>query len=140
MKYVWLLVLVCCLLAPACKSKKKPVETTENDIQLVTLYEEPVLPPDSSDLDFTILDAIAYTDSVQVRIRYGGGCVKPHVFEMYTSAVPDTTGVINLYLMHKTHNDRCRALVFTQRTFLWSHLLKPGQKVSINNRSIITIP
>ena len=130
----------------SCKQMKKtkvtetsPVQEENNPIY-VQLFEAPVDAPDSVDLDFRLVQVVPFKDSVQVRMRYGGGCVKPHLFEMYTSATLTRDDIIDIYLAHKTHNDLCKAFVFTERTFLWSHVLRPGQKIRINKGEVIQIP
>lgn len=142
----WLLLLLTANWMVGCKNLKKTkveeitaVETTLPQA-FVSIYEAPVAPPDSVDLDFRLVQTIPHKDSVELKMRYGGGCIKPHIFEMYTSAMPNKDGVIDIYLVHKTHNDYCKAFVFTARTFVWSHLFSPGKKVRINNGEIIEIP
>jgi hypothetical protein len=130
----------------SCKQlKKTKVQETKPTVEksqqeFVLIYEAPVAAPDSVDLDFRLVNVVAFKDSVQVKMRYGGGCVKQHLFEMYTSAMPNKEGIIEIHLAHKTHDDKCKAFVFTERTFIWSHLLFPGHKVRINQGEVIQIP
>lgn len=141
----WLVLILCMLLFLSCKHLKrtkvqeiKPVEETSQEL-FVQIYEAPVLAPDSVDLDFRLVQVIPYKDSIFVKMRYGGGCIKPHIFEMYTSAMPNKDGVIDIYLAHKTHDDKCKAFVFTERIFLWSHLFSPGHTIRINGGDIFQI-
>jgi hypothetical protein len=130
----------------SCKHlKKNKVQKTDPNIEIIKqefiqIYEAPVAAPDSVDLDFRLVQIVPFKDSVQVKMRYGGGCVKPHIFEMYTSAMSNKEGVVDVYLSHKTHDDKCKAFVFTVRTFIWSHLFSPGHKVRINQGEIIQVP
>ncbi|MCD8528598.1 MAG: hypothetical protein LRY27_01120 [Chitinophagales bacterium] len=48
---------------------------------------------------------------LKVNVQYGGGCVHPHVFELVTDGIVNNEGVMDFTLLHKTHNDLCKALI-----------------------------
>ena len=110
----------------SCKAKKAASETvrgdgtiklhdTGNKIQSFQIGEidEPV----KEDLMFVIKDLTILEKKVEIKVQYGGGCVKPHVFEFYTDGVLDNSGNMDFYLLHKTHNDYCKALIIEALVF-----------------------
>jgi hypothetical protein len=110
----------------SCKAKKAASETvrgdgtiklhdTGNKIQSFQIGEidEPV----KEDLMFVIKDLTILEKKVEIKVQYGGGCVKPHVFELYTDGVLDNSGNMDFYLLHKTHNDYCKALIIEALVF-----------------------
>ncbi|MBL6875881.1 MAG: hypothetical protein ISR01_03725 [Chitinophagales bacterium] len=114
------------LVISSCKAKKAVSETAEGDetIELLDLgnkmqsfqigeIDEPV----KEDLMFVIKDLTILEKKVEIKVQYGGGCVKPHVFELYTDGVLDKTGNMDFYLLHKTHSDYCKALIMETLVF-----------------------
>ena len=110
----------------SCKAKKAASETvrgdgtiklhdTGNKIQSFQIGEidEPV----KEDLMFVIKDLTILEKKVEIKVQYGGGCVKPHVFELYTDGVLDNSGNMDFYLLHKTHSDYCKALIMETLVF-----------------------
>tara|TARA_B100000497_G_scaffold127466_1_gene169375 strand:+ start:2023 stop:2484 length:462 start_codon:yes stop_codon:yes gene_type:complete len=126
MKYFLKIFLLIFLVMSSCKAKKAASETvrgdgtiklhdTGNKIQSFQIGEidEPV----KEDLMFVIKDLTILEKKVEIKVQYGGGCVKPHVFELYTDGVLDNSGNMDFYLLHKTHNDYCKALIIEALVF-----------------------
>lgn len=123
----------------------KPKKTALNDATLalppqISIWEAPVNPPAEEFLHFQLLETVLFDDSVQFKLKYGGGCIKPHIFECYTSGMKSQDGVFDLYLIHKTKDDRCKALVHTERTYYWGNLFNSGDRIRINGGTVMTIP
>lgn len=54
---------------------------------------------------------------LKIVVQYGGGCVKPHLFELHTDGTISEEGNMNFYLLHKTKNDMCKALIIEELSF-----------------------
>lgn len=65
---------------------------------------------------YLLQDVAIKGDSISIKVQYGGGCVKPHVFEI-VELRSDNDSKIQLYLVHLTTNDRCKALLRETLTF-----------------------
>ncbi len=63
------------------------------------------------DLLFTLRDVTLNDNTLKATVQYSGGCVKPHIFVLETTGVITTDGIMDFSLLHKTHNDFCRALL-----------------------------
>ncbi|MEZ4979266.1 MAG: hypothetical protein R2772_08200 [Chitinophagales bacterium] len=84
----------------------------------------------SSNLVFTSLDNIAKEDllyhienveiknkELKVVVQYGGGCIKPHLFELQTDGAIVEDGMMHFFLLHKSRNDMCKALIIEELSF-----------------------
>jgi hypothetical protein len=69
---------------------------------------------------------------LSIQVQYGGGCVKPHLFELVTDGLIDKEGGMEFYLLHKTHNDICKALILEDLTFDLKLLYKLQSEVLKN--------
>ena len=73
-----------------------------------------------------------------VELSYGGGCVEPHVFELVTDGSMDSERNVKMWLLHKTHDDKCKKLITQQLTFDVSPLetlkLKRVKSFNVNNQ------
>ena len=85
---------------------------------------------DQKMLKYTFISSGIVEDSLQVKVQYGGGCVRPHEF-LLVQTKSDSVGQANIYLLHTTLNDRCRALVRAERSFSISSLLQDSAITSI---------
>jgi hypothetical protein len=125
----------------ACKQKKAVVANAPNQMPPpIGIWEAPVKAPDSIHLRFQIMETTLFSDSLVFNLRYGGGCIKPHVFQCYTSGMKDGSGIADLFLSHHTLDDHCKALVFTRRTYSWAGIFHPGDQIRINGGPVMTIP
>jgi hypothetical protein len=126
MKQAISLFLVIFLLLFGCKAKKIPVSTVENEKKIVVV--EPKFKAstfqigslddiDKEDLMFNLKGMSLEEDKLVLNVQYGGGCLKPHVFELVTDGVIDNSGTMDFYLLHKTHDDRCKALLMETLVF-----------------------
>lgn len=121
------------LLLFACKAKKdlSLVETDAVKSELVEI-ENPLKSFTMGSLDNIAKEDLLYSlkevkiadKKIAVQVQYGGGCVKPHLFELITDGVIDQSGNMNFYLLHKTHNDRCKALMIEDLVFDLENLYK----------------
>lgn len=98
---------------------------------------------DKQDLLFNINEVGVENKQLKVNLQYGGGCVKPHVFELVTNGLIDKNGNMSFYLLHKTHNDKCKALLIENHVFdltkvynLKSNLLKT---ITINETKLLPL-
>ena len=85
---------------------------------------------DRSELKYTFISSEIVEDSLVAKIQYGGGCIKPHVFNLVQTN-KDDNGRAYLWLLHKTTDDKCKAIVRTTRTYDVSTLLKDSTVKSI---------
>lgn len=106
----------------------------------ISISDSTVTLPDSQLLRFTLLSTELYSDSIVFKLKYGGGCIKPHEFQCYSSGNPDDSGIKDIFLSHLTQNDHCKAIVYTHRTYSWGTFFKPGDKIRINFGPVLTIP
>ena len=126
MKTIWMYLLMCFLVLSSCKAKKDLQATTsgevksevvENSPKKLTFSIESIDDISKEDLLFSIKDVKIADKKLAVQVQYGGGCVKPHVFELVTDGVIDQTGNMDFYLLHKTHGDKCKALLIENLVF-----------------------
>ncbi|MCB0509358.1 MAG: hypothetical protein H6579_03910 [Chitinophagales bacterium] len=95
-----------------------------------------------SDFQFSDLDKIPKEDllyhiekvelknkSLSIVVQYGGGCVKPHHFELHTDGRISEEGNMNFFLLHKTRNDMCKALIIEELNFDLSLLYQLESKL-----------
>jgi hypothetical protein len=115
-KTVTLLLAILLVLA-ACHGRKK--------IAQVPIVKE----IDTKMLKYTFISSEIQGDSLNVKLQYGGGCVKPHEFKLVRTA-STLPGEVNLYLLHTTLTDKCKALVRTELNFAINTLI---QDTSINS-------
>ena len=120
------ILLVALLFLSACKARKAAslVNDSQEKIEIVESAKAPasfeVMGLDNinkQDLLFHI-NKMAIKDKILlVQVQYGGGCVKPHEFELITNGIINKEGGMDFYLLHKTHNDMCKALLIEDLTF-----------------------
>ena len=77
---------------------------------------------DRAELKYTFISSEIVGDSLEVKLQYGGGCIKPHLFDLVQTASTEQ-GEVVLWLLHKTLDDKCRALVKTEVKFDISSVL-----------------
>lgn len=63
-----------------------------------------------------------------VDVEYSGGCVKPHIFSLVTDGMVRDAGVMKFALLHKTKDDKCKALLKENMTFDISSVLNLGSE------------
>jgi len=98
------------------QSKPEFVKFKEDGlIKNVTIVEKIELKEE--DLKFSIQNASQIGHGFRVKVQYGGGCVKPHVFELITDGIISKQGNIQFWLLHKTHDDLCKALINEELMF-----------------------
>lgn len=102
----------------SCKARKKVIE--------VPLQKE----VDRKDLSYTFISSDIVGDTLVAKLQYGGGCVKPHQFALVQTPRVKADEV-NIYLLHTTYDDRCKALVRTEQKFSIATLLKDSSVKSI---------
>ena len=78
--------------------------------------------PDKADLLFSIRNLSLADKQLKIDVQYAGGCVRPHVFELVTDGIIDTNGNMAFQLLHRTHNDFCKALIMETLVFDFSSL------------------
>jgi hypothetical protein len=89
-----------------CKSRKKNIEFPYKIVsEIKTEYTR-----------YHIKEVAINGDSISIKVQYGGGCVKPHIFEI-VELKNDNDSRIQLHLLHLTTNDRCKALLRETLTF-----------------------
>ncbi len=113
----------------SCKSKK--MKCNESPYQVVAEIEDSLL-------KYRIIDAKLEKDSLMLSLRYGGGCVKPHIFELVQKENADLN-IIEFYLLHHTTNDRCRALIRENLAYDLKHYLQTGHTVLLNGQQIYPV-
>jgi hypothetical protein len=69
-----------------------------------------------------------------VQVQYGGGCIKPHVFKLVTDGIIDKEGGMDFYLLHKTHDDMCKALLMEDLIFDLAQIYSLKSEVLSNIR------
>lgn len=85
---------------------------------------------------YLLQDVAIKGDSISIKVQYGGGCVKPHVFEI-VELRSDNDSKFQLYLLHLTTNDRCRALLRETLTFVLKPYFDQNSKsVFLNGQQI----
>lgn len=112
------LVLLVLVAMVSCKSRKKLVE--------VPLQKE----VEKRDLSYTFISSEIVGDTLVAKLQYGGGCIKPHQFALVQTPRVKADEV-NIYLLHTTYDDRCKALVRTEQKFSIASLLKDSSVKSI---------
>lgn len=142
------------LVLSSCKSKSNLMsfEEVQNDPYLNELKEKGLIQElklvDEAnfvqrDTLFTINEVRQMGHALLVELSYGGGCVEPHVFELVTDGTKDATGAVQLWLLHKTHDDYCKMLISNQITFDISPLqtlkIKNLKSIKVNNISPVDL-
>ncbi len=131
MKHVTLVLLIASsLVFSQCCKKKKAMETATTEpvkteviasvgisrqspeIKKITIKDDYVWPEKTDQFD--LLSQKISGDSLILQVQYGGGC-EAHEFNMFTNMMwmKSLPPQLNLWLEHKSNNDRCRAL-FTE--------------------------
>lgn len=138
----------------ACKSKDKLMsyEEVKNNPQLNEMKEKGLIQElkivekanfVERDTLFTIKEVRQMGHALLVELSYGGGCVDPHVFELVTDGSKDASGAVQLWLLHKTHDDQCKMLISKQKTFDLSSLetlkIKRIKSIKINSVSPVNL-
>lgn len=134
----------------ACKSKKV-VEHYQDDLVLVEQKKQSATDDFSiasldniqkEDLMYQLKDIQLKNDSIIFDVSYSGGCVRPHEFELVTDGVILANGQLHFYLLHKTHDDYCKALLMEQRSFNLQRIFElKSEKLSqlvVNGKYILT--
>ena len=78
--------------------------------------------PDKADLLFSIRNLSLAGEQLKIDVQYAGGCVRPHVFDLSTDGIIDASGNMAFQLLHRTHNDFCKALIMETLIFDFSSL------------------
>lgn len=135
MKYILYLIISFTFLS--CKTKdltNNKITLEENKVGLIESNAFSILnleEIDKQDLLFNINELSIENNQLIAVVQYGGGCVKPHVFELVTDGLINEDANMNFYILHKTHDDKCKALIIEKLSFdlnnlynLKSNLLK----------------
>lgn len=79
--------------------------------------------------NFTLNDARISGDTLIVEVSFGGGC-KEHDFELYSSGMwmKSMPPKMALRLVHRAHEDNCRAYLTQTRKFLLKDARYSGQR------------
>ncbi len=85
---------------------------------------------DRTELKYTFISSEIVGDSLIAKVQYGGGCIRPHIFDLVQTSKDDDGGVY-LWLLHKTTDDKCRALVRVSRSYDISSILSDTSVTSI---------
>ncbi len=106
-----------CLLSYACSSKKYIAVPLAKEVN-------------KQELKYTFISSNVVGDSLNVKVQYGGGCIRPHIFNvMQTPRIKPNE--VNIWLLHKTLDDRCKALVRVEHNFDIAPLLQDSTVTSI---------
>jgi len=110
----------------SCKTKKI---TTNNELKTenstISAKDFTIVNGDSilkEDLLYTLKNVQIENKHLIAKMQYGGGCVKPHIFQLVTNGLIDEKGNMSFFILHKTHNDYCKALLTEERIFDLSEL------------------
>ena len=115
----------------SCKSKDGLVSSPEVDEGEVVVVEGKkallfnvgmLNEPDKADLLFSIRNLSWAGEQLKIDVQYAGGCVRPHVFDLSTDGIIDASGNMAFQLLHRTHNDFCKALMMETLVFDFSSL------------------
>ena len=109
----------------ACKAKQitNSSETLEVEKLIVEKTKFPEFEIQSlaklekEDLLFHLLEAFLTNQVLELEVQYGGGCIKPHEFVLVSDGIIDENGLMKFYLLHKTHDDHCKALIIENLSF-----------------------
>lgn len=122
MKYLSILLILLCM---SCKSQQevvnattqetKIVETAENSLSSIFIVDEIDIVAD--DLRYKLKNTIVKENTIMFDVSYGGGCKKPHDFVLHTTGNINENGLMEIYLMDKTHGDLCKMLLMEQHFF-----------------------
>lgn len=98
---------------------------------------------DKEDLLFQMVSANLMDQVLNIQVQFGGGCISVHQFELVTNGVITADGVMEFFVLHKTHDDYCKALLIKDLTFnlneiynLESEKLK---SIKLNNTLILNL-
>lgn len=123
---VVIIIILTSLLFMTCKTRKKNINLP---YKVVTEINDEYT-------RYLVQDAVIKSDSISIKVQYGGGCVKPHVFEI-VELRSDNDNRIQLYLLHLTTNDRCKALLRETLTFdLKPYFEQNSKSVFLNSQEI----
>ena len=120
------ILLIVLLFLSACKAKRAASDTHSSAEKIELVNTENVVEGfaigsidniNKQDLLFHINKMNIKDEKLNVQVQYGGGCVKPHVFELVTNGVINKDGTMEFFLLHKTHNDMCKALLIEDLSF-----------------------
>lgn len=96
----------------ACKAQKS--KTATSDTSTSALEKNLIITPDMSQRSAPIVieGAMMLHDSLILSLSYSGGC-ENHTFSLYTNALlaKSLPPKINMRLIHKDNNDKCRDLI-----------------------------
>lgn len=87
------------------------------EIIIDELYVKRKFDKKSEELRFKINKIEQQDAALKIDVQFGGGCLDNHVFELYTTGKPDENGVVDMYLLHKTTGDLCKALLMQPRYY-----------------------
>jgi hypothetical protein len=95
------------------------------------------------DLKFTITESNQQAHALYIEVQYGGGCVEPHIFELISTTEINKEGVADVWLLHKTHDDLCKALLKKKLYFDVSDITalktKKLKYIRINNEHLLKL-
>lgn len=124
-----LFILTLIIVLSACSSNKKNTkeyEKLQSKPEFLKLKEQGMVKSltiseniliNEVDLNFTPNEVFQIGHGLRVKVQYGGGCVKPHIFELVTNGEISKKGNIQFWLLHKTHDDFCKALIQEELMF-----------------------
>lgn len=121
------------------KSEQAQEQTQEIEIEELIVKRKFDIAED--EMDFKIRKIQLKENLLEVRVSYGGGCVDPHVFELYTTGKTDSQGVLDFTLLHKTKGDLCKMMLMQYKIYDISKMTKRKNFVSyrINGGEIQTV-
>lgn len=120
------------------KDKKCWIEDTDKKLRYrpkVLLNRRKTWKPENAEIDFLISSATLSSNKkkqLETKVKYGGGC-RIHSFQLI-KPVQTNKDTLQLYLVHQSNNDMCRAFVMNEMKFNVTKLkLKNNTKVILLN-------
>jgi len=138
----------------SCNSSRytKMYEEIKTDTKLIDLKEQGLLfelkvveeiDIKEADLKFTITESNQQAHALYIEVQYSGGCVEPHVFELISTTEVGKDGIADVWLLHKTHDDLCKALIKKKLYFDVSDITalktKKLKHIRINNEHLLKL-
>ncbi len=109
---------------------KAGISTQSSEIKKITVKEDYARPEKTDHFD--LISQRISGDSLILQVQYGGGC-EVHEFNMFTNMMwmKSLPPQLNLWLEHKSNNDRCRALLTETISFDLKQCQYPGSHLVV---------
>lgn len=126
----------------ACQQKqlatKNAVSVLQYDFAIVNMSNI-----SKEDLLYKLKEVKLEGNFLYVDVEYSGGCVKPHVFSLVTNGLVRKDGVMEFAVLHKTKDDKCKALLTENIAFDISSIINlQSQKLKeleLNNDMVVLL-